>query len=598
MFAGAWYMRMAYLMEVGQRAVVNLPEASGVKRSADDLFGQSFVERFALPASRVSGGAGGLGLGSGEFNVVGGSGEEGSGGNLFTKVRDGFKKLGEKFNPDPEALVKKMLSSAGSAVQNYREGVHPILEMKRIGAWLLGAGSIMFLVYMGFLVAASLLKSGVGAAISAGMLVVTGILFPMMITTGFTLSYVLPMMPFMIWIGVFLGWIILCVEAIIAAPVWAVMHLSPSGDDLVGTAGQGYRLVLSLVLRPVLMVFGLIASLTIIQVFAPMISRVFMDVFVLSQQDTGILSLLFGFLAAPMLYLGFMWVLITKSLNLIHILPDQLLQWFGGGGPQLGDYGQTFGGQGSQAFAAIGTMGQTFSRSIDAVRNIKDLKQQFKQGDHAAAQTHLAAIETNKKKIDGIAGSGSGDIIEKSLGPGALKRGRGSSESVKAGVDAAFGGAAQMRAVEMLDQASEALGGSNTPEAVAFRENMNADMSAKADGTPGMTFDEAYEKNFNKSLEEKYGSAGAQYLKKSTGGKFSGSEFDRSMKRLDYVSKFYDKMPPSQKLQKINNLFEEAEGIAKRNPSKGLTEAVDDAIDKAFEKSKSGDKSFGGFQRD
>lgn len=155
-----------------------------------------------------------------------------------------------------------------------------------------------------------------------------------------------------------------------------------------------------------------------------------------------------------------------------------------------------------------------------------------------------------------------------------------------------------MRAIEMLDQASEALGGSNTPEAVAFRENMNADMSAKADGTPGMTFDEAYEKNFNKSLEGKYGSAGSEYLKKSTGGKFSGPEFDRSMKRLDYVSKFYDKLPPSQKTQKINSLFKEVMKQSKLDPSKDLTQSVDNAIDLAFKKSKNGDKSFGGFTGD
>ena len=51
------------------------------------------------------------------------------------------------------------------------------------------------------------------------------------------------------------------VEAIIAAPLWAVMHLHPSGDDMTGKGGNGYMLVLGLVVRPALIIFGLIAAI-------------------------------------------------------------------------------------------------------------------------------------------------------------------------------------------------------------------------------------------------------------------------------------------------------------------------------------------------
>ena len=58
--------------------------------------------------------------------------------------------------------------------------------------------------------------------------------------TAMMTSYILPNMPFIIWIGCITGWVLLVIEAIIAAPLWAIMHLHPSGDDLTGRGGNGY----------------------------------------------------------------------------------------------------------------------------------------------------------------------------------------------------------------------------------------------------------------------------------------------------------------------------------------------------------------------
>lgn len=100
------------------------------------------------------------------------------------------------------------------------------------------------------------------------------VVFPVMIGVGFTLSFVLPMMPFIMWMGVFLGWLIMAVEAVIISSMWAVYHLHPNGDDLTGKGANGYSLVLSLMLRPTFAVFGMIASINILYVLGTLINKV------------------------------------------------------------------------------------------------------------------------------------------------------------------------------------------------------------------------------------------------------------------------------------------------------------------------------------
>ncbi|MEN1726590.1 DotA/TraY family protein, partial [Pseudomonas aeruginosa] len=75
---------------------------------------------------------------------------------------------------------------------------------------------------------------------------------------GVTLSTYVPMIPFITWTTSIVNWFVLVLESVIAAPLFAVAHIHPDGDDTVGRAGQGYMMILSLVMRPALMLFGLV----------------------------------------------------------------------------------------------------------------------------------------------------------------------------------------------------------------------------------------------------------------------------------------------------------------------------------------------------
>jgi len=74
---------------------------------------------------------------------------------------------------------------------------------------------------------------------------------------GLTIAFVLPMIPWLIWIAGVGGWLILVCEAVIAVPLWMLAHMTAKGDGLHGRAIEGYSLIFNILFRPVLMLLGL-----------------------------------------------------------------------------------------------------------------------------------------------------------------------------------------------------------------------------------------------------------------------------------------------------------------------------------------------------
>jgi len=74
---------------------------------------------------------------------------------------------------------------------------------------------------------------------------------------GIIIAYVLPMIPWVMWMAGVCGWIILVCEAMIAVPLWMLAHMTVGGDGLHGRAIEGWSLLFNVVFRPTLMVIGL-----------------------------------------------------------------------------------------------------------------------------------------------------------------------------------------------------------------------------------------------------------------------------------------------------------------------------------------------------
>jgi len=560
LLAGAWFMRLSYLSEVAQKAVAKTPSATGGAGSVNSTFRDQYLSTYVKPLLQLRESSDmEFGVASSESQS---SSAESGGSGLWDWIKSGFSM---------DKIIKKIFKADQMAATN--SDAHPIMEMKRVGNWAGIAAGAMYLKYGSALAAVGNLQ-GAGTSIAIATLPIAMLVFPALMAVCFTLSYVLPMMPFLIWIGVCLGWLVLCVEALIAAPMWAVMHLHPHGDDLTGTGGQGYRLVLSLTLRPVLMVFGLIAALTLITVFGKLINMVFFDVFMLSQQDSNIFIWLVGLLAAPLIYMGLMFTVIKKCMDAIHIIPDQLLQWFGGAGQQMGHYGDSLGGGQSGTYLASAAVGGMAGRGLGAKKDAVDLQQQIGQRQAALdgnKQAVSAQQSSLKSGFDEKSGSGSAAIIQKALGQGGGKADFGSLEAQQMG--------------SKLDGAVQALGGKDSSLGQQFTEKMNGDLDS------GKGFSESFSENLRSGMDEKYGAGAGDFVNHASAGTFQGANMTKSVEQLDAIGANYQAkgFQGSEIAQKTSTLlsaaaknFERSTGSVRNGGEHNINHYVDKAIERSL----------------
>ena len=220
---------------------------------------------------------------------------------------------------------------------------HPIIVLYELGSRLTSAWATLLVVLPAISLATGWIP-GVGAAVQGAIsIVMTCISLPLAALLGvaFMCAWVLPFMPFLIWTAAVFGVLVQVSIAVIAAPLWCCMHLHPNGDDLTGKGGNGYTLLMGLILRPTLLIFGFIVALALSTLGGYYINGTFFQVFSNSQGESagamGFVDFIFGLA----IYAGFMYALIKKCFGLIHIIPDELLKWFGGSGDSVGSYVST-----------------------------------------------------------------------------------------------------------------------------------------------------------------------------------------------------------------------------------------------------------------
>jgi len=150
---------------------------------------------------------------------------------------------------------------------------------------------------------------------------------------GMFLAFVLPMVPMVTWVIGIGAFFLLVMEAIFAAPLWAIAHLSMEGKGMGGSqARRGYVMVLALTLTPVLMLFGLLLGMILFRIMGVLINgglyyaltsaqSLVGDSFVSLAWFLGIFVVMF-FMAAVYL------VIIERSFSLIAEFPGRVFRWF------------------------------------------------------------------------------------------------------------------------------------------------------------------------------------------------------------------------------------------------------------------------------
>lgn len=200
------------------------------------------------------------------------------------------------------------------------------------------------------------------------------------VAAGLTMSTYLPMLPMLTWLTAVAGYLVLLVESMVASTLWAVMHASPDGHEWSGKGSGGYMIVLGVIMRPSLMIFGFVASMILIMVFMFLLEIMFGYSSRQLDEVAGI-----GPIAAIVMFCLYVWAasqLIHRSLQVITELPSGIMKWAGGGHDPLGDDPD----KGGKSFIA-GVMNR----------------------GESAAQASLAAGGKRKSDLDAGAGKSSAD---------------------------------------------------------------------------------------------------------------------------------------------------------------------------------------------
>ena len=107
------------------------------------------------------------------------------------------------------------------------------------------------------------------------------------------------------------------------------MHASPEGHEWSGKGAQGYMIIMGVMLRPTLMIFGLVGAIILINVFLTLMKVMFAYAAGLLDIESGI-----GPISYVVLFCIFVWLAIKimhRSLDIINEVPSELMKWIGGG---------------------------------------------------------------------------------------------------------------------------------------------------------------------------------------------------------------------------------------------------------------------------
>lgn len=145
---------------------------------------------------------------------------------------------------------------------------------------------------------------------------------------GVFLAFVIPMIPYILMLFSVMSWFTSVFIAMIAAPLWAISHATPDGHEAFGSGSNGYILLMSITLRPVLTIIAMFGSMAIL--FG--IDSVFIAGFSVAidggQTNSAVGPI--GFIVAIVMYCIISVVLVYSAYSLVQKTPDAILKWIGG----------------------------------------------------------------------------------------------------------------------------------------------------------------------------------------------------------------------------------------------------------------------------
>ncbi len=257
---------------------------------------------------------------------------------------DANKIIGSFFSAPGQRIVNYMIDVNAGGAGNGQ--LNPLIKMKNLGDYTMVAAETGLAAYVtakaisrvkdGWSVGGIAAKlanavSSIGDALQGvleGMSPFIIMAIVALFLLGGALSTYLPMVPFIIWFGAAINWLVIVGEAIVAAPLWAFTHLGGDGDGMGQRTAHGYIFLLNVMVRPFLMVIGFFLGGAGIIAGGTLLNQLFGIALANAQFDsvTGLFSIIFYLV----IYASMCLNLVHTCFNLIFIVPDQVINWVGG----------------------------------------------------------------------------------------------------------------------------------------------------------------------------------------------------------------------------------------------------------------------------
>ena len=225
---------------------------------------------------------------------------------------------------DPESVIV-----AGSG--------NPLMDLTATGFGLLHAGIAAITVFAGASVGSNFAESipfiGKGFDVfEAGWQVMDGVVTPVigiLLMAGAVLAYLVPAIPFIRFLFGILTWLLAVVEAMLAVTVLCAAHVKRGEGQrlIVPETYQGWLFLPGLVLRPALMLFGLVIGYLAFVVMMELFNEIWVPRMRDANNSAG-LSVV-SFLAMLAVYVLVAYGILNACFKLIDVLPAAVLDWIG-----------------------------------------------------------------------------------------------------------------------------------------------------------------------------------------------------------------------------------------------------------------------------
>lgn len=246
-----------------------------------------------------------------------------------------------KVMPLGQWISSKIIENVMSDENDASSQINPMLKMKAIGDYTLGAAQGTFTA---FTIAKATVDWGngtiwgkaVNAVSGAGFIAksVIGAISPIvyfvlfiLLSIGFSLSIFLPFIPLIYWITACTSWLGSVLIGTTAGSLWAATHIGTE-EDKGSRANYGYIFLIDAAIRPSLMVFGFFFASLVVVAIGTLLNMLIIPALANVQANsvTGLTSMI-GIL---MIYARTCTTLVSSAFSLQVYLPDYVIAWLGG----------------------------------------------------------------------------------------------------------------------------------------------------------------------------------------------------------------------------------------------------------------------------